>query len=299
LTTHEDLYRIGTVAKLTGITVECLRAWERRYGLGPKRRTGKTRFYSPEQIEKLKKLKALVELGHPIGSLVELSDDQLEARVTRAPTIRPHRLPQLGIVGPNLVILEQESVESDQVEVCFRWVDLEDFLQSRPTERAALDVVAVQFPSLNPDAIERARRAVPDCRLIAVYQFASPNAIVQAQARGIRALAWPVTWEELARECASPAGTPMRAGKAAPRRFTDRELVAIASQALRNGEETPRHLVNLVTQLNAFADYATQSILERPDDAELHDQIREEASYARAQLERALALAAEAWRIVA
>ncbi|MEM6709905.1 MAG: MerR family transcriptional regulator [Pseudomonadota bacterium] len=30
-----ELYRIGAVAQLTGIAVERLRAWERRYGLAP------------------------------------------------------------------------------------------------------------------------------------------------------------------------------------------------------------------------------------------------------------------------
>ena len=49
----EDLYRIGTVAQITQISVERLRAWERRYGLAPAHRAGKTRFYSASQLARL------------------------------------------------------------------------------------------------------------------------------------------------------------------------------------------------------------------------------------------------------
>jgi hypothetical protein len=53
--------------------------------------------------------------------------------------------------------------------------------------------------------------------------------------------------------------------------------------------------VSLITDLNAFADYATQCLTES-NDAALYDRMREDASYARAQLERALAAAMEPYR---
>src|SRR5262245_44643092 len=184
--TQQDLYRIGTVSKLTGVTVECLRAWERRYGLAPARRTGKTRFYSPEQVEKLKKIKRLIELGHPIGSLCELSHEQLDARLAPSAVAigaaRAARVPQVGLVGPNLLLLEQESPEPDKVEVFGRWAEHDDFFGSRPAERAALDVAVIQVPTLNAEILERARRVAPDSRLIAVYQFATPAALGEVQA---------------------------------------------------------------------------------------------------------------------
>jgi hypothetical protein len=133
--------------------------------------------------------------------------------------------------------------------------------------------------------------------LIAVYQFATPAALTEVQSLGVRALPWPTSWNELMRACATPAGMPARAGRTAPRRFTDRELVVLAAQARERSEDTPRHLVGLITQLNAFADYATECSLSHPDLADVHDQIREDTSYARAQLERALALTVEALRL--
>jgi MerR family transcriptional regulator, light-induced transcriptional regulator len=292
-TTEQELYRIGTVAKLTGVSVECLRAWERRYGLTPAGRSGNTRFYSRDQLNKLVKIKALIEKGHPISTLAELSMEQLDARMSSVAQIRTARLPQVGLVGPNLLLLEQQSDDSDQAEVCHRWVGLEDFATSRATERAQLDAVAIQLPSLNRDDLDRARSAAPDCRLIAVHQFATAQALADAREQGIRTLQWPVTWSDLMQSCAQTGESQARAGKAAPRRYSDHELVALASRAMQLGHETPRHLVTLITNLNAFGDYGTQCILEDAADAELHERVREESSHARAQLERALALFVE------
>jgi MerR family transcriptional regulator, light-induced transcriptional regulator len=288
-TSEQELYRIGTVAKLTGISVECLRAWERRYGLTPAGRAGNTRFYSRDQLNRLVKIKSLIEKGHPISSLAELSMEQLDARLTSASPLRMAPLPQVGLDGPILMLLEQQSNDSDQAEVCHRWVAIEDFVTSRATERAQLDAVAIQFPSLNPDDVERARRAAPDCRLVAVYQFATPQALAHVRGHGAQTLQWPVAWPDLMRTCAQPGDAPLRTGKAAPRRYSDHELVTLASRALQFGDETPRHLVTLITNLNAFGEYTTQCIMEDAAYAELHERVREEASHARAQLERALA----------
>ena len=58
----DDFYRIGSVAALTGIAVERLRAWERRHDFSPAHKRGRTRFYSAQQLEKLKKIKLLHSL---------------------------------------------------------------------------------------------------------------------------------------------------------------------------------------------------------------------------------------------
>ncbi len=288
--TETELYRIGTVAKLTGISVECLRAWERRHGLEPAERDGRTRYYSRDQLKRLHTIKTLTEAGHPISSLVELSAEQLDARIgiVQPRAVRPHRLPQVGLVGPNLLILEQDAPDSDLAEVACRWVSIDDFVGSRAAERAQLDVVAVQIPSLNADDLRRVRAAVPDCRLLVIYQFSSRETLrLVEEPHGATALAWPLTWSDLMRSCATPVGDSARAGRTAPRRYADHELVDIVGRARLRGTDTPRYLVDLITQLNAFGDYATQRLAEA--DAAAYDRLREDVSYARAQLERALA----------
>lgn len=294
---EDDLYRIGTVAKLSGISVECLRAWERRYGLAPAERSGRTRFYSFAQLQRLKKIKALIDAGHPIGSLVELGDAELEAReragglTTARPS--PHRLPQVGLIGTNLLLLEQDHGDDARVEVSQRWVSIEDFIDARERERSSLDVVVLQLPTLDFVELDRACRLAPDCRWIVVYRYATREAVATLGTRGLQSLTWPVAWDELAHACATPAGMPARAGRTAPRRYTDHELYAIASRARAEQREAPRELVELITNLNAFTDFAAQRVVSDSPEAEVYERLREDASYARAQLERALAYASE------
>lgn len=74
------MYSIKAVAQATGLTVETLRAWERRYGVVvPNRDASGRRVYRPEDVLHLRRLREATERGHPIGRLASLSDDGLTA----------------------------------------------------------------------------------------------------------------------------------------------------------------------------------------------------------------------------
>ena len=288
-TDTEDLYRIGTVSRLTGISPECLRAWERRHGLSPRLRQGRTRFYDHEQVQKLSKIKALIEQGHPISSLAGLSMEQLNARLsTPMQSITTARLPLVGLVGTSLLLMEQQQGDSESVEVCQRWVSVEDFLNSRPSERAHLDVLAVHTPSLSPDVLGRAAQAAAGARLLAVYQFAVAGALEQASELGFKLLRWPITWQQLIQACAAPGDSMHPGGRAAPRRYSDHELLSIAQAARLEGVAEAGHLVDLINQLNGFCEYLTQAMTAEADEGGSKERVREQTCFARAQLEQAL-----------
>lgn len=80
----EGLLALDELLKFTGLNRNLLHAWERRYGLEPKRRsaTGR-RFYSLEQAERLLHLKRAVDAGHRISAISGLSLTELEALETR------------------------------------------------------------------------------------------------------------------------------------------------------------------------------------------------------------------------
>jgi methanogenic corrinoid protein MtbC1 len=64
------VYSIGTVSKLSGVAVETIRIWERRYGTPtPTRTAGGHRKYSDDDVALLRALKALTEQGVRIGAL--------------------------------------------------------------------------------------------------------------------------------------------------------------------------------------------------------------------------------------
>ena len=290
----DDLYRIGTVAKLTGISVERLRAWERRYAMLPARREGRTRFYSRDQVERLKKMHALIERGHPISSLVDLTSEQLDARLTsRTTEATTSQVATVGLVGPNLLVMEQQQNEAPRVATAARWANLDAFAEDPLDTTPELDALVVQIPVLALETIEFIGKKLPSARLVLLYQFATAAQIEAAQTAGHPTIRWPATWLEIEQACALTTGAPLRAARSAPSRFTDEELIAIASTS-QDTSGLPQHLVDLITQLNAFCEFALdcadQSTLQASDapSARLYEQLHNDTTHARAQLELAL-----------
>ena len=296
--TAEDLYRIGTVAQITQISVERLRAWERRYGLAPAHRAGKTRFYSASQLARLTKIKRLIDAGQPISSLVELTDEQLDDRQMALPqatgaagiSAQPAKT---GLIGTNLLVLEQQQGEDLRIQIAGRWANLAAFERDQ-LGVDTLDAVVVQMPVARVEDLDVIADYYPAAQIVALYQFGTPNNVAAIEERGVPALNWPTPWQDIENAVASvhrPVNAPE---KAAARRFSDEELVAIAASTLSDPSGSPQHLVELISQLNAFADYS-RSLGDDP----LHDGIHVDATQARAHLERALEALAMAEGLIA
>lgn len=288
----QDLYRIGTVANLTGLSVERLRAWDRRYGLAPAHRSGKTRFYDRAQLQRLKRIKQLIDQGQPISSLVDLSDEQLASRLTASHEITAFT-PRIGLIGPNLLVLEHEADTSADIRA--RWANMDAF-GSSPQAPGGLDAVVVQLPVLSLRPVEMVEENYPEARIVALYQFVTDKHLNRVREHGVTALQWPLSWPEIESACQSGASRPLRAPRSAPRRFSDEQLIAIAASAT-DPSQSPNHLVELITRLNAFADYtlAWQGADEAPAGAvAVHERVYSDVTQARAQLESALEALADA-----
>ena len=91
-----NTHRIHRVAKLTGLSKDVIRVWERRYGLvKPSRSSNRYREYSDEEVALLRFVKAQMEQGATIGSLAAEGHDSLVARMRIATPIsaeeqKPH-----------------------------------------------------------------------------------------------------------------------------------------------------------------------------------------------------------------
>jgi MerR family transcriptional regulator, light-induced transcriptional regulator len=70
-------YPIRAVSKLTGIPIDTLRAWERRYAAVAPTRDDRGRMYTEADVARLRLLNGAVERGHSIGRLAGLSNVQL------------------------------------------------------------------------------------------------------------------------------------------------------------------------------------------------------------------------------
>lgn len=284
----ENLYRIGTVSSLTGISVERLRAWERRYDLSPAHKSGKTRYYSKAQLDRLRLIKHLIDLGQPISSLAPLTTAQLKARIEdQAPQINRLdvvRRPTVGLAGPNLVMLESQ-VSETRLDVTYRWANFEA-LQSDASMPQAPQIIIVQLPVLKSQPIEFIREIFPDTHIISLYQFATEHTVTQLNQAGVPTLRWPVTWPEIEHIAISELGYSERARPHSPRRFSDEELIALAA-TLDDGTSCPQYLIEAINQLNALSAFVQETV-QAADRPSLYKRLLLDADQARGQLESGL-----------
>jgi DNA-binding transcriptional MerR regulator len=82
---------IRTLSSLTGVNARTIRAWERRYGLIRPARTPKGhRLYTHQDVERVRRVLALMERGIPISRVRELLDSDASAPA-EAPAAGPWR----------------------------------------------------------------------------------------------------------------------------------------------------------------------------------------------------------------
>ena len=75
--THDAL-PLRTVSRLTGLSADVVRAWEKRYGVvAPRRGPRGARLYSAAEIEHLRLLRRAVAAGRAIGDVAKLGDAEL------------------------------------------------------------------------------------------------------------------------------------------------------------------------------------------------------------------------------
>jgi DNA-binding transcriptional MerR regulator len=81
----ETTYSVRTASRLTGVSPELLRAWERRHRVvEPFRTPGGTRRYRTADLEKLRLVKAVVDAGHRIGRVARMDPEELRRSAAMA-----------------------------------------------------------------------------------------------------------------------------------------------------------------------------------------------------------------------
>jgi DNA-binding transcriptional MerR regulator/methylmalonyl-CoA mutase cobalamin-binding subunit len=108
-------YPIRAVSKLTGISVDTLRAWERRYGAVVPSRGDRGRLYTDADVTRLQLLHRAVEAGHSVGAIAALSDRDLRDLGTpvRAVSAEETRPVDTSAVKAALLTLDSASVDRE------------------------------------------------------------------------------------------------------------------------------------------------------------------------------------------
>jgi MerR family transcriptional regulator, light-induced transcriptional regulator len=112
----ELTYPLRTVARLTGLSPEVLRAWERRHGVvEPIRTPGGTRRYTAADLERIRLVKAAVDAGHRVGQVARLDLEELKRRSAVAEVRPPGRLEEILAALDDLEGVEAQRLLSLQL----------------------------------------------------------------------------------------------------------------------------------------------------------------------------------------
>jgi MerR family transcriptional regulator, light-induced transcriptional regulator len=303
--THSDepCYNIGAVSKLSGVSREKIRIWERRYGaVTPFRDATNHRLYSRHDIERLSLIRKLVDRGHAVSGVANLPLETLQARLHHAgatPTDAPPRALVVAVDDDGICsLLTQAGVAEVARVISLSAADA--WLQD---DRA--DLVIVALPTLLSHDLPhllRLRREAPRARLLVVYRFAARALLEQIRALGMQEVKAPLQPDDLDlahHTPPHPAGAVPAGGMLdhRARRYDADQLRALAGTADDVKCECPRHLVELVRELCAFEDYSLGCESESPQDSALHREIYDVVARARALVEDALGIVAAEERL--
>jgi DNA-binding transcriptional MerR regulator/methylmalonyl-CoA mutase cobalamin-binding subunit len=100
-------YPIRTVARLTGISLDLLRAWERRYRAVEPRRVGRGRLYTDQDVERLYLLRDLVNRGYAISQIASKGDRELKELLRSAAGVAQLQQPvEAEELSPAVTVVE-------------------------------------------------------------------------------------------------------------------------------------------------------------------------------------------------
>jgi len=112
-------YPIRAVSLMTGVSIDTLRAWERRYNAVTPVRDGRGRMYSDADVRRIKRLRDTVAAGHAIGRVAAMSDEQLtRMALAGAPAVvaAARRAPHAPVLNTASIIEALERFDAATVE---------------------------------------------------------------------------------------------------------------------------------------------------------------------------------------
>lgn len=314
-------YRSGAVAQMLQMPVATLRVWERRYGLSQHPPSpGGQRLYGAEDVRKLSLIKQLTDIGHPIGSLAALDLQQLQGvALTHASTVAARgdrhaaAAPRVNSAPWRLVTIGATLGARVQRPALLRRLGRPVVLLGpfESLEQAAsalqgqtVDAVVLHAPHLlegSRAAIDAAGPAFSQARVAVLYGFAADAVCERLASAGVALLREPqpdvviAQWlhglAAAASATARPglADVPAEAAAVPPRRWDVATLTAFAGMSSTIACECPRHLAELLLQLQHFEDYSAACEHRNKPDALLHAYLHSIAATSRAAFEDALA----------
>ncbi len=293
--TTNAYFEIGAVSKITGLSPNTLRTWERRSFIEASQRskTGRRR-YSQEQVERLALMKRLTNMGDSISSIAPLNLEDLRNRVLEYETRQVER---------NATKSATSSIKIHTIgSTAKTWADVlpNQFQVVSPTESEP-DLLLIDLDTTTVECRRRVSVAAfeyPGIPIALIYDYATSDLLRQFSTDGRFLIRIPCSPELLAHYLtaalskATHQSDPTVQGNidfvGTPRIFTDKQLATIAASNPNIKCECPHHTSALVASLASFENYCRRCEVESPKDKEVHEYLGREIGKARAIVEDAL-----------
>ncbi len=290
--TTEHTFAIGAVSRLLGISTHTLRKWEVRHGaVSPGRSAGGDRRYSRDDLERLTRLRDLVDRGHAISTIASLSVAEMEELLGGAQPGSEGSVESLrvAVLGDRLWReLDSARERLQQIELIAHGASAEHLAN------VDADALVVDLPSLTDEAraeLRSIREQTGIGRLLVVYRYGSINLAERLCDAQTAAFSRPVNLREMERALLSITrdvhGARPTLGLP-PHRFSRTTLAEVAAESPALACECPRHVAELIIELSDFESYSEDCEINKPDDAVVHGMLRRTAATARSLFEDAL-----------
>ena len=311
-TFEEPVYRSGAVARLTGIPVQTLRVWERRYKIvGPRQSATGQRLYSPAEVARLAVIKQLVDSGHAIGSIASLGLDQLRAMLDRISRAASAPSPQAGQAAKYAMPPLRVAIVGEALNLRVAHHHLAALQVVATSPNAALagealfgvtaDTLLIELPTLQretPQMIRSLAQQLGARRIVVEYGFGPQRVEQELRALGCSLIHAPLEIEQLESLCGAPPAALSPIEPAVTRRFDNMALAQISTTSVKLKCECPHHIADLLVQLGNFEIYSAECESRSPADVALHQYLAQITGNARALMEIALERVVEAEGLV-
>lgn len=303
----DSLYKIGAVSKITNISVDTLRIWEKRYSVVvPVRSKNADRLYQSSDINRLTLLKMLVDKGHSIGTIARLDNDELNKRlsihVSNVKSVGQNFVNTINVVAVGDVLsIQIEHSQSTNGNFSFNHVfkNDNDFLENY--NGGSIDILILEYPIIHADHVGRIKRLFQQSgakQLILIFGFTNSAAKSSLDKMNYTYIQAPISIENLRREVidlikdkniANEHNNEVQLETKAPgRSYSNKQLIELSSASSIIKCECPQHLSSMVIKLVQFEHYSHECIERYEKDADLHALLGNMAAHARAILEQAL-----------
>jgi len=308
-------YRIGAVAKLSGVPVTTLRVWEIRYAaFTPNKSTGQHRLYSSADALKAGQLKQLCDAGHGISAIANLDAASLgrllaQQRASATASVQQasggHKV-TMAVVGR--AIASRIAAPQFTLQFLTHSIQVTDVFEDL-SQAALVDfsdqpkILLIKVNTLNDIAREQIESLVarhPVLQVIVVYSYGQLVAAEALKVLGVLVRREPMSDYELSDlissvllvDASTSVGTLGPTALIPARKYTDATLARVAGISTSVLCECPRHVAELIGQLASFEQYSQDCLNNSSEDAHLHAYLRAVSGSARAMFERALEMVA-------